>query len=299
MVDYDVVVVGGGPAGLTAAIYCARRKLKVVVVERLALGGQMLLTSEIGNWPGDKIVSGVDLAARMEDHAKSLGVNFLFDEVVGLNLSEPTKKLYLRDSEVSCSAVILATGGQHMKLKVKGEEEFTGRGVSYCATCDGPFFKGKVVAVVGGGNMALEDALYMNDVAEKVYVIANKFTAEEMLVERMKSSSVEVLDDELAEITGSQFVEKITLKSGRTMDVGGVFIAVGSKPSTELASDAGVKLDERGFIEVNKSMETNISGVYAAGDVTGGIPQISTAVGGGATAALKAYGYVKENYAKK
>lgn len=295
MADFDVVIVGGGPAGLTAAIYCVRRKLNTAVVERLALGGQMLLTNEIGNWPGDKLISGVDLAARMEEHAKSLGVNFIFDEANGIDVSGAEKKVLLRDRPLSCKALILAMGGQHKKLKVKGEEEYAGKGVSYCATCDGPFFKGKAIAVAGGGNMALEDALYMSEMASKVYLISPKITAEEVLTDKVKASQAEIITDELAEISGETLVKKITLKSGRSLDVEGVFIAVGSKPSTELASEAGVELDERGFIKVGRGMETNVKGVFAAGDVTGGIPQISTAVGDGATAALKAYGHVKSN----
>ncbi len=300
MADFDVVIVGGGPAGLTAGIYCVRRKLRTAIVERTALGGQMLLTNEIGNWPGDKLVSGIELAARMEEHVKSLDVKIIFDEVIGLDLGNTEKKVFLRDRTLTCTTVILATGGQHKKLKIRGEEEFAGRGVSYCATCDGPFFKGKDVVVVGCGNMALEDALYLSEVASKVTLICRKFTAEEVLVEKIKAANIDaIVEDGLDEVFGGQLVKGVRLKSGKTIDAEGVFIAIGSKPSTELASEAGVGLDERGFIKVNRNMETSIPGVYAAGDVTGGIPQISTAVGEAATAALKAYSYVKEHDTKK
>lgn len=291
--DFDVIIIGGGPAGLTASIYCVRRKLKTLVVERLATGGQMLLTNEIGNWPGDKMVSGAVLASRMEDHAKSLGVEFAFDEVKGLELDGDEKQVILRDKQYSAKAVILATGGMHKRLKVPGEQEYTGKGVSYCATCDGPFFKDKQVAVIGGGNMALEDALYLNEVADKTYLVMSKMSAEEILYEKVKDSGVEVIADDLAAVEGSSLVEAALLKSGRHLAVEGVFIAVGSKPSTELAQESGIELDERGFVKIDRSCKTNIEGVYAAGDVTGGIPQISTAVGEGATAALTAYGYVK------
>jgi thioredoxin reductase (NADPH) len=299
MADFDVVIVGAGPAGLTAAIYAVRRALRTALVERMGVGGQMLLTSEIGNWPGDKLVSGIDLSVRMEEHAKSLGAIFIFDEARGIEHSTEEKKIILRDKEITCKAVILATGGQHKSLKIPGEEEFKGRGVSYCATCDAPFFKGKPVAVLGGANMALEDSIYLSSLASKTYVISDKFTCEEVLLEKAEKSNVEILIDEAEEIMGSSVVEKIRLKSQKTLEVSGVFVSAGTKPSTELASESGIKLDERGFIEVTKNMETNIPGVYAAGDVTGGIPQISTAVGNGATAALKAYGYIKQQEKNK
>jgi len=293
MMDYDVVIVGGGPAGLTAGIYCVRRKLKAAVVERAALGGQMNNTPEIANWPGDKLVSGPDLARRMTEHAKSLGVEFIFDDVIGLNLTDKAKTIQLRQKQLTGQAVILATGGAHKKMRISGEDEFEGRGVSYCSTCDGPFFKGKDVAVVGSGNMAVEDALYLSELAGKTYLVSKALIAEDSLQARLRKSRVEYVKDAAVGITGSETVESVKLAGGRTLKVAGVFISEGHVPSSELAGNAGVELDERGFIKVNRSMETNISGVYAAGDITGGIPQIATAVGEGCTAALKAYGYLK------
>ncbi|MBD3388429.1 MAG: FAD-binding protein [Candidatus Altiarchaeales archaeon] len=292
--DYDVVIIGGGPAGLTAGIYCVRRGLKALVVERGSLGGKVLMASEIENWPGDRHVTGEELSKRMSDHAKGLGVEFVYNEAIMLGLAGDVKNVTLRDRELSCKAVILATGGQTVKASVKGEEEFSGRGVSYCATCDGPLFKGKAVAVVGGGNMAVEDAVYIDDLSSKTYLVADEIKAEESLQERLKKSGVEVLEDSLSEIVGSEFVEGVRLKSGKDLEVNGVFICQGSTPSTELAKQSGVELDERSFIGVNRDMETNIPGVYAAGDVTGGVPQIATAVGEGATAALRAYVHVKQ-----
>jgi len=278
---------------LTAGIYCVRRGLKAAVVERQALGGKMNMASEVENWPGDRLVRGVELAERMGGHAKSLGVEFIFNEAVGLDVKGGEKRVYLRDGELTCSAVILATGVQVAKLKVKGEEEYVGRGVSYCATCDGPFFKGKAVAVVGGGNMAVEDALYMAELASKTYLIAKEVKAEEALKEKLKSSKVEVISDSLAGVAGSESVESAALSSGRKLRVDGVFICDAGKPLTELAGQSGVKLDAKGFIKVNRDMETNVPGVYAAGDATGGVPQIAVAAGEGATAALKAYGHVR------
>ncbi|MFH0863205.1 MAG: FAD-dependent oxidoreductase [Candidatus Altiarchaeota archaeon] len=293
MMDYDVVIVGGGPAGLTAGIYCVRRRLKAVVVERGALGGQMNSTPEIANWPGDRLVSGPDLSKRMAEHAKSLGLETLFDDVVGLEPNGKPKTIYLRQRQLTCSAVIIATGGQHRKAAIKGQEEFEGKGVSYCATCDGPFFKGKSVAVIGSGNMAAEDALYLSELAGKTYLLAKALSAEDALQSKLKKSKVEWVKEKAAEISGSDKVASLKLESGKTLAVDGIFFSEGHTPSSELAKAAGVELDERGFIKINRSMETNIPGVYAAGDITGGIPQIATAVGEGCTAALKAYGYVK------
>jgi thioredoxin reductase (NADPH) len=293
MAEYDVVIVGGGPAGLTAGIYCLRRGLKAAVVERGSLGGQMLSAHDVENWPGDRKVSGRDLARRMADHAKSLGVEFIYDEAIGFNHSGSPKEVHLRQRTLACSAIILATGGVHKTLKLEGEEEFAGRGVSYCATCDGPFFRAKTVAVVGGGNMAVEDSLYLSEITAKTYLVGKEVSAEAPLTERLGRSKVERVTDAVEAISGTDKVQSVRLSSGRRLSVDGVFIAAGHSASSELASSAGVQLDGRGFIRVGRGMETNFDGVYAAGDVTGGIPQIATAAGEGCTAALKAYAYVK------
>jgi len=291
--EYDIIIVGAGPAGLTAGIYAVRRGLKTLVVERQASGGQMLLTNDIENWPGDRQVTGADLSARMESHAKDLGVEIIFDEVKGLDLAGEPKKAILRNSEVETAAVILATGGTHKKMAAEGEEEFTGKGVSYCATCDAPFFRGKDVAVIGGGNMAVEDALYLSELAANVHLVADKRTADEARWQKVEGSSIKVHEGTLKRVAGDAFVTSITLSDDSEIPVNGVFISAGSKPSSQLAEEAGIKLTERGFIDVDRDMQTNVDGAFAAGDVTGGIPQISTAVGEGATAALRAYAYIK------
>ncbi|MCX6695497.1 MAG: FAD-dependent oxidoreductase [Candidatus Altiarchaeota archaeon] len=297
--DYDLIIIGGGPAGLTAGIYAARRKLKTLVVERGLCGGQMQIAHELGNWPGVESVNGQKLAGDMEEHARGVGVEFLMDEVVDLDLKGNVKRVRTRDKTLECSAVILATGGQHKKLNVAGEESFVGRGVSYCATCDGPFFKDKVIAVIGGGNSAVEEALYMTDVASKVYLLHSegRLSAEEVIQDKLKNSPVELmLDTTVEEICGTDFVEKIVLNSSgkrRGLPVQGVFISIGQVPSIQTAKKAGIKLDEKGFVTVDKSMKTNLPGVYAAGDVTGEIPQVVIASGSGAIAALEAYKHVK------
>ena len=297
--DYELVIVGGGPAGLTAGIYAARRKLKVLVVERGLCGGQMQVAHELGNWPGAKSVSGQKLSEEMEEHAKSVGVEFLMDEVVDLDIKGEVKKVRTREKTLACKAVILATGGQHRKLNVKGEESFVGKGVSYCATCDGPFFKGKTVAVIGGGNSAVEEAVYMGDIAGKVYLVhsESKLSAEEVIQDKLKGRQVTLmLNAKVEEISGKDFVEKIVVESrGKKSEIPlqGVFISVGQVPSIQFARKAGVEVDAKGFIKVDSSMRTSIPGVYAAGDVTGQIPQVVIASGSAAIAALEAYKHVK------
>jgi len=297
---HDLIIIGAGPAGISAGIYAVRRSLKTIILEKASVGGQMLLTNEIENWPGFEMISGSDLAGRMESHAKKLGVEIKTGEVIGMSLEGDVKKLTTRDGEYETKAVIIASGGQHRKLGIKGEDEFAGKGVSYCATCDAPFFKGKAVAVVGGGNIAAEDALYLSEVASKVYLVHRKdaLRAEEAIQERLKEKGVEfMLNSEVEEISGDKFVDSIKLKNnGKSLDVDGIFISIGIVPSTTMAKAAGVGLDDKGYVKVSREQETNVLGVFAAGDATGGVMQISTAVGEGCIAALSAYKYVKKPY---
>jgi len=296
---YDLIIIGAGPAGISAGIYAIRRGLKTVILEKASVGGQMLLTNEIENWPGFEMISGPDLAGRMESHARKLGVEIRAEEVIGMNLEGEVKTVTTREGEQQTKAIIIATGGQHRKLGIKGEDEFAGKGVSYCATCDAPFFKDKAVAVVGGGNIATEDALYLSEIASKVYLIHRKesLRAEEAIQERLKEKGVELmLNVEVEEILGEKIVNSIKLNNGKTLEVNGVFISIGIVPSTTMAKGAGVELDEKGYVKVNREQETGVQGVFAAGDVTGGVMQISTAVGEGCIAALSAYRYVKKPY---
>lgn len=296
---YDLIIIGAGPAGISAGIYAIRRGLKTVILEKASVGGQMLLTNEIENWPGFEMISGSDLAGRMESHVKKLGVEVKAEEVIGMSLDGDVKKVATREKEYETRAVIIATGGQHRKLGIKGEGEFAGKGVSYCATCDAPFFKDKAVAVVGGGNIAAEDSLYLSEIASKTYLIHRKdsLRAEEAIQEKLKKKGVEfILNSEIEEILGEKFVNSIKIKGGKTLKVDGVFISIGIVPSTTMTKGAGVELDEKGYVKVNREQETNVPGVFAAGDVTGGVMQISTAVGEGCIAALSAYKHVKKPY---
>lgn len=302
---YDTIIVGAGPAGITASIYASRRGLKTLVLERAVVGGLMLLAKDIENYPGFDMVSGEELANRMKNQAVNLGVEIINEEVIGLDLNTETKTVTTRKDKYFAKSIILVTGSKYRKLEVKGEEEFTGRGVSFCAICDAPFFANKVVAVVGGGNSAVSDALYLNDIAKKTYLIhrRDELRAEEVRQRELKESGVEViLNSVVEEIAGDKLVESIKLRdvkgAGKTrkLRVDGVFISIGLVPTTLMAKEAGVKLDDEGFITVNRSQETNISGVFAAGDCTGGLKQITTATGEGSTAATSAYSYVRSPY---
>jgi thioredoxin reductase (NADPH) len=301
---YDVIIIGGGPGGMTAAIYAAKREMKTLLIEKGPFGGYMLLTNKIENYPGFLKVSGSELSEKMEEQVRSLTVDIVSAEAMKLHLEGNIKKVDTTEGTYEGKAIILAVGGGHKKLEVKGEKEYTGRGVSYCSTCDAPFYKGRTVAVVGGGNSAISDALYLSDVAKKVYLIHRRdaLRAEETRQAELRKRGVEILlNTGIDEIAGDKLVNAIQIRDlsdnqVKRIAVDGVFISIGTVPHSELAKDAGVKLDDKNFIKVDRNQETNVEGVFAAGDVTGGVLQISTAVGEGCIAALSAYKYVKKPY---
>ena len=301
---YNVIIIGGGPAGMTAAIYAAKRELSTLLIEKGPFGGYMLLTNNIENYPGFLRISGKDLSEKMEEQVRSLNVEILNADATKIHVDGNIKKVVTTEGEYRCKSIILAVGGGHQKLEVKGEKEFTGRGVSYCATCDAPFFKGKIVAVIGGGNSAISDALYISDLAKKTYMIHRResLRAEEARQRELKNKGVEILlNTAIEEITGDRFVSAVKIRDKETgetkkLRLDGVFISIGTVPHSELARDAGIELDDKHFIKVDRSQETNVEGVFAAGDVTGGVLQIATAVGEGCIAALSAYKHVKKPY---
>jgi len=297
---YDIIIVGSGPAGLSAAIYSARFGLKTLVLgETLGLASEATI---IENYPGFKKISGFELMEKIREQAEEAGATIKTPETVTeLDLKNKVKKVKTTNKTYTCEAIIIATGCTHQKLNIPGEEEFRGKGVSYCATCDGPLFKDKKVAVVGGGNSAIAAALYLKDLASKVSLIHRRedFRADQILKKRVLDSNIElILNSEVKSIEGKDFVEKILVVNNKTgekrlVEVDGVFIYVGEKPQSELAKKAGVLVDKEGFIVVNRKQETNLEAVYAAGDVTGNVRQIGTAVGEGITAAVNAYLYLK------
>ena len=297
---YQLIVIGAGPAGLTAGIYGARMGLKTLVIGEI-LGGTVSEGSIVENYPGFVQISGYELSEKMREQAEKCGAILRVPEkVLELELKGEEKKAITDIGAYIADAVIVATGCTHRKLGVSGEEEFKGRGVSYCETCDGPLFKGRRVMVVGGGNSAVMDALAIKELAAKVCLVHRRddLRADAVLKERIIRSGVEILwNTEVKAIEGDSLVRQVHLYNNKTKqesiaEVNGIFIRIGEIPRSEIASKAGVAVDKDGYIIVNSKQETNIEGVYAAGDITGGIFQIVAAVGGGATAAINAYLYI-------
>jgi len=303
--DLDLIIVGGGPAGLTAYIYAARARLKTLLIEKLSPGGQVLVTDFVENYPGfPEGLSGAELMERFIAHAKALGLEPLNGEAVGLMVEDELRLIQLSDGKVlSAPTVIIATGAAPKKLGVPGEKELTGKGVSYCATCDGPFFRDEVIAVVGGGNTAVQEALFLTRFVKKIYLIhrRDQLRATRILQERaFANPKIEfVWDSVVEEILGKEKVEGVRIKNRKTggetfLEVGGVFVFIGLKPQTEWVNGV-VALDEGGFVITDSEMRTSIPGVFAAGDVRAkACRQIVTAAGDGATAAYSAETYLSE-----
>jgi len=303
----DLIIIGAGPAGLSAAIYAARMGLDVLVIEKNLAGGLMLEIPLIENYPGfPEGVSGQELAKLMVEQARSSGAEVKeLEEAVELDLSGDLKTVRTRKASYGARAVLIATGSSHRKLGVPGEEEFRGRGVSYCGLCDGPLFRGRRVLVVGGGNAAATTALFLSDLASEVFLVHRRdaLRAEEALVRRMAEKGIKlILSSVVVAIEGDDVVRAVRLRNVKTgeesgLQVDGVFIQVGEVPNSELAAKAGVDVDERGFIIVDGRQRTNIPGVYAAGDVTNHpVKQVATAVGQGVVAAVEAYGFIRRPY---
>ncbi|SET36938.1 thioredoxin reductase (NADPH) [Pseudobutyrivibrio sp. C4] len=299
---YDVIVIGAGPAGLAAGIYGKRAGYNILVLDTSSIsGGQILNTYEVDNYPGIPGVSGTELADAMKQHCEKLGVEFARGRVTSIVDNGQTKELVTKKETFQTKTVIIATGATNRKLGCPGEDEFSGMGVSYCATCDGAFFKDKVVAVVGGGDVALEDAAYLARTCKKVYLIhrRDEFRGAVVLQNQIKSlDNVElVLDSTVESIIGNDSVEKLLIKNKKTneekeLEVDGVFIAVGTVPNTKTISGLP-SLDERGYIVADETCETNIPGVFAAGDVrTKQLRQVITATADGANAITSITNYL-------
>lgn len=291
---YDVLIIGSGPAGLGAAIYGIRAGLDVAVIDRSPVsGGQVLTTYEVDNYLGFQGISGGELSSKFRAHADSLGVEFITKEVTGIESENGKKIVHTDDMDYEAKSIILATGAKHLMLGVKGEMALAGMGVSYCATCDGAFFRNRTVAVVGGGDVAVEDAIFLAGICEKVYLIhrRDKLRAAKKLQDKLMSlGNVEIVwDSEVTAINGEDMVETISVhnkKEGKTteIEVNGIFIAVGIKPNTELANDM-LQMDEKGYIIAGEDCKTSVDGIYAVGDIRKKpMRQIITAVADGANA---------------
>ncbi|MCX8130945.1 MAG: thioredoxin-disulfide reductase [Clostridia bacterium] len=302
---YDVIIIGGGPAGLTSAIYSSRAGLDTLLIEKKFPGGQMATTSQMENYPGFKEpISGAELAMHMEDQAKHFGVKIIYEDVIDTVLDTVTKTIKTSNALYQCKAVILCMGAYPRLLGLPGEKRLTGSGVSYCATCDGAFFKNMTVAVVGGGDTAAEDALYLSRFCSKVYLIHRRDTlrAAKVLQNAMfTNSKVEFIWNSVIEdIYGKFSVEGLQLRNLRTdevfdVQVDGLFVAVGNIPSTNLVKGK-VELNQWGYIVTDENMQTNIFGVFAAGDIREKpLRQVITAASDGATAAYSAERYISDN----
>lgn len=296
----DILIVGSGPAGLSAAVYAKRAGLNVLVAEKVYFGtGQVAESNRVDNYLGISGINGYELGEKFRTHAEQLGVEFINKEALNFIRDNDIWKVEFDNGDVlETKTVIYAAGAIHRHLNIAGESEYAGKGVSYCVTCDGAFFKGKVTVVIGGGNTALDDALYLSDISSKVYLIhrRDEFRGSYDTVKKLKEKeNVEmIMNSKLQEITGGEIVTGITLEDGRSISVDGVFIAVGMVPVTEAVKSV-VTLDDNGYIIAGENGKTSAEGFFAAGDVrTKELRQIITAVSDGANAAVQAENYVRK-----
>lgn len=302
--DYDLVIIGAGPAGLTAGMYAARARMNVLLLEKAVPGGQVLVTDWVENYPGfPEGISGFDLSEKMRVQAVDLGLTIETAEVHSLKLSKDTKEIILKDKSIFAKALIIASGASPNTLHV-GEEKFAGKGLSYCGTCDGPFFKDKTVVAVGGGDTAVQEAIFLTKFAKKVYLVhrRDELRAAKILQERaLKNDKIEfVWDSIVTGMDGFFGIEKVHIKNVKTnetstLTAGGCFIWIGILPNTAFLNDT-VETDEFGFIRVDPHMETSVPGVYAAGDVRDTpLRQITTAVGDAAIATISAEHFIENS----
>lgn len=300
---HDIIIVGAGTAGLSAAIYGLRAGKSVLVLEQASYGGQIINTPEIENYPAIQKISGFEFATNLYNQAKNLGAEFAFEKVEGIEDKGQFKEVKTKDKSYEGKTVILATGAKNRSLGVEKEEELVGKGISYCATCDGMFYRGKVVAVNGGGNTAVEDATFLSDYVQKVYVIhrRDEFRADKAEVDRLVAkpnvelvlnSTVKRLESDASGLTGVVVANKDGEE--RTLKVDGLFVAIGQAPDNQAFSDL-VELDGKGYISAGESTLTKTPGIFTAGDCrTKAIRQLATAASDGAVAGLAAVSYINE-----
>lgn len=304
-VQYDVIIIGSGPAGLTAAVYATRANLKTLLFEAETPGGKLTKTYSIENYPGFKSISGVDLAMQMMEHGTEFGAEIEYEPVERIEDHGEYKKVFgAYGNEYTAKAVIIATGTKERTLDLPGSEELTGRGISYCAVCDGAFYRNKDVVVVGGGNSALEEALYLTQLVNKVYIVIRRdvFRADATVVDKVKKNDkIEIITKSLPHalitddnvLTGLE-IENVDNHELRVISCSGIFPYIGADASTEFVKDLGIT-DERGYIVVDKNMATAVEGIYAAGDVTvKDLRQVVTATNDGAIAANSVARYLNK-----
>ncbi len=295
---YDIIIVGGGPAGMTAAIYGASARKKVLILEKDSMGGQILKTTKIKNYPGFEEISGFDYSNNLFNQVKKLGVEVKFEEVLKINKD---KSIITNKSKYNAGAIIIATGSKNKTLNILNEDKFLGKGISYCATCDGMFFKGKNVAIVGGGNSSISEALYLSNIVKNLYVIYRqkefKFDSIDLETLKKKDNVTFIFNSTVSKLNGNEFIESITVKNNEDnneseISVDGLFISIGFTPLSSLCEEI-LELSDNGYILSNEECTTNIDGVFVAGDVRKkSIRQLTTACSDGTIAAIKAFNYL-------
>ncbi len=302
--NYDIIVIGGGPGGLTAGMYAARANRKTILIEKYMPGGQIANTEEVEDYPGFELISGAELAMKMAEHAKKFGLEIISDEVLEVYVEGNDRVVKCASGDIyRAKAVIMSPGGSPNLLHVPGEKEYSGKGVSYCAICDGAFFKDEIIAVVGGGDAAVEEGMFLTKFGKKVVLIhrRDQLRAQKVIQDRaFKNSKMEFIWDTVVEkINGDDKVRSLSLKNVKTgetreLEVGAIFIFIGFVPNSNLTREE-LKKDENGYILTNERMETSIKGIYACGDVRAQlVRQITNAVGDATTAAVAAEKYLEE-----
>ena len=300
---WDLIIIGGGPAGITAGIFSVRRALKTLILEDITAPSQAMEAQIIDNYPGLPDISGIDFMEKLKEHAKKLNIEIREERVLSLLKEKNEFKVKTEKNEYETKAIIIATGARYRKALIPGESEFVGKGVSYCPTCDAPFYKDKKVAVIGGGDSAVSGALLLKEIGADVILIhrRNELRAVESLQKKLFELKIKVKWNKIpVEIKGKDFVNSLIVQDVNTKEkeeipVDGVFICIGTVPTSELAKDLGIEMDENGFIKVNKNQETNVKGVFAAGDCCDNpLKQIISACSDGAIASTSAYKYIRE-----
>lgn len=295
---YDVIIIGGGPAGMTAGLYSTWFGLKVLLFDDAEEPSQLALATEIKNYPGIETISGSNLVKAFHDQTEKMGTEIKNEKVSGIKIEGDVKKIFTDKGEYEAKTLIVATGAKHRSGGIPGEKEFTGKGVSYCATCDGHFFVGKEVIVWGGGDTALTYALHLQTIGCKTTVVhrRNTFKASDYNVDKAKEAGVKfILERTLKEVRGDQLVTSVILDDDKEVPTSAVFVAIGEIPSVEILKSIGVKVTDSNFIEADKAQKTNVEGIFAAGDVTANfLKQIIVACGEGAVASKSALDYIQK-----
>lgn len=300
---YDLIIIGGGPAGLSAGVYASRAGFKVGIIEATSPGGKLLKTDVVENWPGELSISGVDLAIKFYQHALQFNCTMISDAVSSIEEEDGLKKIIGYSDTYTCKAVIIATGTKEKLMGIADEEKFVGRGISYCAVCDGAFYKDKTVAVIGGGNSAVEEALYLSKFAKKIYLFTRReqFRAEQILVDELKENNkiihhpnvvVEGIQGQQGKVSAI-FLKNVKDDTPCSYMVDGIFPAIGAIPNTDFVKELGI-LNEYGYVVANETMNTSVEGIFAAGDcIDKTLRQIVTATSDGAIAAQAVIAYLQ------